>query len=322
MITLVGAPWADTWLNRIDTVDQFVAMPDHPLTGCAGADESAWTSFVTRMRSLRLDLAVQLHGSGRLSNEVVSQWGARHVLAFQEPLQRAHLPSGALSVLWPERGSEVSRLMQLLRILGWPSEQPPDMHLVHPVTDADRQSALNLLRARGMPPGRTSGWICVHVGSKWGSRRWPVERFAAVASELAQRGHVIVLTGSEQERDFIAPIVQRVPQAIDLCGLTDLWTLGAVIDGAMLLLCNDTGVSHVAAARKVPSVVVSCGSDVARWSPADAVRHRVLWSAPPCRPCMHTECPQTRHICALDIDVGQVLMAVTSALHVSHQMPR
>ena len=66
-------------------------------------------------------------------------------------------------------------------------------------------------------------------------------------------------------------------RAIDLAGKTTLGALGALIEGAEALVCNDTSVSHIAAALACPSVVVSCGADVARWAPLDADRHRVLW---------------------------------------------
>jgi len=321
-ITLVGQAWAQAWALRIPEVDGFVAMPDHPLTREAeGGRMAAVTdgavpetadvsAFVQTMRDLSLDLAVQMHGSGRISNAVVDQWGARHVLAFCEVLSTHEQDPCRRNLAWPRHGSEVSRLMQLVSCLDAGGSPPASLDLIHPVVEPDRAAVRELLRAQGLPPGHGRGWVCVHAGSKWASRRWPTARFAAVAKALAERGHAIVLTGTAAERALAQGIRQQVPQAIDLCGLTDLWTLGAVIEGARLLLCNDTGVSHMAAALKVPSVVISCGSDVARWAPADALRHQVLWSAPSCRPCMQMACTQTRHLCALDIEVAQVLQAV------------
>ena len=64
--------------------------------------------------------------------------------------------------------------------------------------------------------------------------------------------------------------------ALDLAGRTALGPLAALIDGAKLLVSNDTGVAHLAVARKVPSVLVSTGDNPARWAPLDASRHAVL----------------------------------------------
>ena len=77
------------------------------------------------------------------------------------------------------------------------------------------------------------------------------------------------------------------------------------------MICNDTGISHVAAAVGTPSVVVSSGSDVARWAPLDAARHRVLWQPMACRPCSHAVCP-IGHACATAIGVDEVLQAVAA----------
>jgi ADP-heptose:LPS heptosyltransferase len=311
VITLVGQAWAREWAQRMEDIDAFEALPPHPLNGEPPAAQAEWLAFVSRMRSRRLDLAVQLHGSGCISNGIVEQWGARHVLMFHEPGERSH---GCLSLPWPQSGSEIGRLIRLIRLLDGASTASFDPQPVHPVRAEDREAARALLRDGGLPTGHGRGWVCVHAGAKWSSRRWPVSRFAAVAREFAMRGHRVVLTGSEAEAAIVDSLHTQVPGSVNLCGKTDLWTLGAVIDEARLLICNDTGVSHIAAARRVPSVVISCGSDVARWAPADALRHRVLWSAPPCRPCLGDPCHRDRHICALDIPPERVIAEAESLL--------
>src|SRR5258708_2241364 len=82
--------------------------------------------------------------------------------------------------------------------------------------------------------------------------------------------------------------------------------LAALVGRSRLVVCNDTGLSHVAAAMRTPSVVIASGSDTHRWAPLDHERHRVLADYPPCRPCSFRECPYG-HPCALAIDAQQVL---------------
>jgi ADP-heptose:LPS heptosyltransferase len=98
-----------------------------------------------------------------------------------------------------------------------------------------------------------------------------------------------------------------------VAGRTDLWTLGALIEGAAVLLCNDTGVSHIAAATATPSVVVANGSDVRRWAPADAQRHRVFWHDIACRPCAEAVCPHGQ-ACALAVETAPVRRAALEAV--------
>ena len=147
---------------------------------------------------------------------------------------------------------------------------------------------------------------CLALRPFGSSRRWPAERFAALADAAADAGRRVVITGTASDAPAVAALrrAMRHP-AVDLAGRTSLWTLGALLQGAERLLCNDTGVSHVAAALGVPSVVVSSGADVSRWAPLDSVRHRVLWADIDCRPCAHRDCP-IGHPCATAVGVAQV----------------
>jgi ADP-heptose:LPS heptosyltransferase len=96
----------------------------------------------------------------------------------------------------------------------------------------------------------------------------------------------------------------RAP-ALDLSGKTDLGALAALIAQARMVVCNDTGISHVAAAVATPSVIVCCGSDPVRWAPLDSTRHAVVGAAVACRPCMHFSCPIGHH-CAVNIATDTV----------------
>jgi ADP-heptose:LPS heptosyltransferase len=93
-------------------------------------------------------------------------------------------------------------------------------------------------------------------------KRWPAERFGALARLLTARGLTPVVVGSAGEAGLAATIRAACPQAIDLTGRTDLPALAGVAAGAALAVGNDTGPMHLAAASGTPCLVLfSADSD-------------------------------------------------------------
>jgi ADP-heptose:LPS heptosyltransferase len=256
--------------------------------------------FLRHMQDERFDLLVQMHGSGRITNPLMAACGARHTAGFFEPGNYA--PESELFAPWPTAGHEIERLLGVVDALGLPRSGTA---LEFPLTDSDRVELASIWPgAYSMPP-----YVCVHAGAQLPSRRWPAARFAEVADALAQRGFTVVLTGNSTESVLVGEVQQAMRQpSVNLAGKTTLWTLGALIEHARLLVCNDTGVSHIAAAVGTESVVVSSGADVTRWSPLDRRRHTVLWQLTPCRPCSFARCPY-EHQCATAITPDMVLAA-------------
>jgi len=269
-VVLVGLPWAREFVDRHrGLLDGFREFPGWPGLPEREPDHQAIPGFLDSIRAERFDLAIQLHGSGAVSNEVVARFGARWTAGFYEP--GAECPDPRFFLPYPNRGLELRRLLSLMEHLGFASRGEA---LEFPLRDEDRRAALGILAARGL---ERTAFACVHGGASVPERRWPVERFAAAADALADRGLAVVLTGSDGEADLTAAIrrTMRNP-AVDLAGETPLGTLGALLERSALLLCNDTGVSHVADALNTPSVVISTGENPARWAPPDDRLHRVL----------------------------------------------
>lgn len=305
-ITLVSLPWARAFAaERSDLVDGFAAYPVEPDPADAARGGTMAHAFAEAMRARRFDLAIQLHGSGATSNAIVSAWGARIAAGFYPP--GAAAPSRHYCA-WPSTGHEVVRLLTLTAHLG---ADPVPARPSLPITRADRAEADALLEAAGL---RGRPVVVVHAGARLASRRWPVERFAAVAQRLARDGFAIVTTGTAAEAPLARTVIDAVDRVngprghVDACGRTSLGGFAALVDRARLLLTNDTGASHVAWARGTRSVVVSSGGDVSRWAPLDREAHRVLAVAIACRPCRYDVCP-IGHPCATAITVDDVVDA-------------
>ncbi len=306
-ITLIGLPWAEQFVTRFrHYLDAFLPFPGFPGFPEQRWDAAAVPEFLQEAQSRRFDLALQLHGSGVLSNPLVALLGARRTAGHYRPGD--YCPDAERFIPWCARAHEVHRYLALLRELGVPAD---DATLEFPLTDDDHA---DLHRAVAGLALFERDYVCVHPGSQLPSRRWQAERFAGVADALADEGFTVVLTGVAGEAELTRRVARamRAP-AIDLAGKTSIGAVAALIDGAQLLVSNDTGVAHIAAARGTPSVRVSCGGDERRWAPIDDRLHRVVHHPVHCKPCSYAVCP-TGHACAVGIRAETVLDAARALL--------
>jgi ADP-heptose:LPS heptosyltransferase len=125
----------------------------------------------------------------------------------------------------------------------------------------------------------------VHPGAADAARRWPAERFAALARAEREAGREVVVTGAAGE----AALARRVAAAAGLeagavlAGRTTVMELAALVAAAGRVVCGDTGVAHLATAFATPSLVLFGPTPPERWGPPaataeDRARHRVLWA--------------------------------------------
>lgn len=284
-VTLIGLPWAQQFVNRFDNyLDRFLefpgfaGLPERPL------DALAWPEFLHRVQSQKFDLALQIHGSGDIVNPLVQLFAARITAGFFLPGQ--YCPSPQTFMPYPDDLPESDRHLRLMEFLGIPAQ---GRHLEWPLCEQDRRELAALPEAQAIDG---APYVCLHPGARFLSRRWRTDRFAAVGDALYRTGRQVVITGTESE----APLARQVAEAmqapaINLAGRTSLGAMAALVAGCSLLVCNDTGVSHLAAAVGAPSVVVVTGSDPARWAPIDRCKHRVVMAPISCRPCADPVCP-------------------------------
>jgi ADP-heptose:LPS heptosyltransferase len=124
-----------------------------------------------------------------------------------------------------------------------------------------------------------SGASVVHPGAAFPGRRWPPERFAAVARYLAEAGHDVRITGGPGEVELaraVAAAAGLPPEAV-LAGRTSTLELAAVIASARVVVSGDTGVAHLATAYRRPSVVLFGPVSPEFWGPPRRAQHVVLW---------------------------------------------
>jgi heptosyltransferase-2 len=205
--------------------------------------------------------------------------------------------------------SQVYYYRAMLAGIGLHVTATPDASLRCPENWADEASAL-------LPgPGP---WIGVNPGAAFGTaKRWMPERYAAAARELAQeRGARVAVLGGASEQAIGDVVCAGVgAHAVNLCGRTTLPQLVGVLSQLQLLLTNDSGPMHVAAALGTPLVAVFGPTDWRETAPR-AEHARVVREPVTCSPCLLRECP-IDHRCMRRVGVEAVVTAGRAALEAS-----
>ncbi len=209
-------------------------------------------------------VAVDLHGRGPASHRLVSALHPKRLIVFGG----VH-GGGFAGPAWRPGEHEVARWCRLCRESGIPAD-PRDLGLGVPAQHA-------------IWPGERQRPTLIHPGAASGSRRWPVDRFAAVAKQLSRDGHQILITGSAHEHDLGVRLMRKaglMPETA-LAGHTSLAQLAALTATARLVISGDTGMCHLAAASRRPSVALFGPTPPSEWGPPAHQRHQVLWPAAP-----------------------------------------
>ncbi|MEX5719616.1 glycosyltransferase family 9 protein [Geodermatophilus maliterrae] len=288
------------------TVDALLPFPGAEGIPDGPVDAAGWAPFTVAARERGFDLALQAYGDRPAANRVTAALGARLTGGFAPTGWDPPAGTGALHLRYPLRLHEAERHLALLEHLGLPRRDglPPggDAGMGFPVTAADEAEHAATLAAHGLEPGR---YAVLHPGASAPTRRWPVERYAAVGDALAADGLTVVVTGVPAEREISARVVagMRAP-AVDLTGATGLGGLAALLRDSAVLVGNDTGSAHLAAAVGARSVTVFLPGDPVRWAHRGP-RHRALTPTVACAPCPHLACP-IEFRCALTVSPADV----------------
>ena len=175
-------------------------------------------------------------------------------------------------------------------------------------TREERANARKLLARNGIP--HSAQFLVLNPGAAYGSaKRWREDRFADAANILAtETGLDIAIIGSESERPIAEQIRDRLKrQSAVLSGQTSLETLIGVLAESSLMITNDSGPMHIAAALGIPTVAIFGSTDERVTGPCG--RHtRIVKQPVECSPCLLRECP-IDHRCMTRVTVDEVCKA-------------
>jgi heptosyltransferase-2 len=215
------------------------------------------------------------------------------LLNLAHKLDAAKLPLMAerYAALADEPGAELARPLPQVRLE------------VDPVNTARASARLGLDRSRPVAA------FC--PGAEYGpAKRWPARHFAALARELSRRGYAVWLIGSEKDAELGEEIrTQAGGASQNLCGKTDLATAVDLMSCAALVVSNDSGLMHVAAALGKPLIALY-GSSSPEHTPPLSADARILRVDIECSPCFKRECPLGHFRCMNELLPERVLAEV------------
>jgi ADP-heptose:LPS heptosyltransferase len=276
-ITYLGDSWHPQLLEgRPGPWDRVEVVPPYP--GIRGDDPTTRTSpaverFFEAQRSRRYDLVVQIHGGGGNSNPFAAALGGRVAVGLRD----RGAPTLDRWIPYRRFQHEICRFLEVVGLVG---AAPLGVEPRLSVTKADEVAAGQALPVRSRP------LVALHPGANDARRRWPVQSFAVVADDLTSHGAEVVLVGHGRDDERAADEITRAmrSQPLNLVGRLSLSAMVGVLARCSLLVGNDSGPRHLAAAVGTPTVGIYWGRNLPNTGPLSAGRHEVAVS-------FQTTCP-------------------------------
>jgi lipopolysaccharide heptosyltransferase II len=282
-----------------------------------------WWRHIRAVRRAHYDMIIsEFHSNSYFLAMMVSFSGARyrvgHVRSPGWPDRYGFIYN--VPVKMAEAQHEMERYFALARALGI-SEDLLNTHPFIHIEARDESAARELLAAAGAQSN--SLIIGVQMGTspnmRW--KQWQPERYRLLIAQLAQRypDAFLLMLGSANEVEMIQQWTQGIDGNIIIAaGRASLKATAALIQRCALLICNDSGLMHVAVATGTPAVAIFGPTDYRRTAPIGAI-HTMIRKDLPCSPCFKMEgdaqvqsCPH--HDCLNTISVEEVLQAVMTKL--------
>jgi heptosyltransferase-2 len=300
-ITLLVRPWVAGLFKTAPFIDHLWSEP-RP----AGIGE--WMRITKSIRKSRFDLALLFPNS--FESAVMTFLG-------RVPQRVGYATDGRgwllTSSLKPTAGKH-HQVHYYLALAGALSAEVTHPSISIEANAEEKEHATRLLGSEGIAPGR--GYLVLNPGAAYGSaKRWNEEGFADAGDTLAGELDLdVAIVGSGAERSIAESIQKQMRSRVAvLSGRTSLETLIGVIAGSSLVLTNDSGPMHVAAALGIPTVAIFGSTDdvvTGPWGP----RTRVVREPVECSPCMLRECP-IDHRCMTRVSAEAVCRAAREVLH-------
>jgi lipopolysaccharide heptosyltransferase II len=245
-------------------------------------------SSIETMRKHRFDVAIDLQG---LARSGMFAWlaDARFTVGLDNLREGSREGASALYDLTPPRAAPqvhaVDRYLAVLPLLNVPVHRNFDWL-------PPRAAAAKSVAERWAPERQGARWIVLLPGGRWDNKRWPVQYFVELTKRLRDIPALrLVVLGSENERPLGEQIAAAAPDfCLNLAGATSLDEMIEWIRLSRLVITNDTGPMHVAAAVGRPVIAIFGPTDPLNTGPYGQLRNVMQSTTLPCVPCLKSRC--------------------------------
>ena len=312
-LVLLGLPWHRAFLaGRPGPVDRVVVVPAYGGVSTEpgdDADPAELERFFAARAAERFDLAIQIHGGGRHSNPFLLRLGARLTAGLRTP----DAPALDRWLPYIYFQSEILRYLEVVALVG---AAPVALEPRLAVTEADSAES-RVAVADGPAP-----LVALHPGATDPRRHWPAAHFAAVGDALTAAGCRVAVTGTAEEAPLVAAVTTQMRrEALDLSGRLSVGGLAGLLARCALVVSNDSGPLHLAAAVGAATVGIYECLNLINADPITRARHRPLLS-------FRLNCPvcgfdstkgwcEHRESFVADVPVADVLAAARELLGLS-----
>ncbi len=268
-----------------------------------------------RLRATRYDVVYNLHG-GTTATFLTRATGAKHRVGYQTyQYARLHNHLSPSPLLLWER-DQTHSVEQQLGLLGWtgvPVSDRPSTRLA--VTEQAAAAIASRLESAGLID---APFAVIHPAAAFATKQWAAEKFGPVATELAGRGLGIVAIATPNETHIMDQLKRNTPAPV--LALTDLSLpeITALVERSRLFIGNDSGIAHIAAAVKAPSVVIFGSSNRAHWRPWATAAAEIVYEEMECQPCHGYFCEKFEQPeCIKRVPIERVMASVDRVLRES-----
>lgn len=248
---------------------------------------AALSSFRRLWRDLsraRFDAVIDLQGLLR-SGMLTLATGAPVRAGFANAREGAHLCYNRRVAVVPEEMHAVERYLLAAAALGCRGTA-----VTFPLGMGKEEEAWAAQFLRGATPDPGGLTVGLSPAARWSTKRWPIELFALLGDRLAARGaRVVLIGGLGGEGKAVADRMRAAALVAD--GIDDPLKTAALVKRCAVLVSNDSGPMHLAAAVGTPVVALFGPTEPARTGPYGR-RHAIVCATVDCRPCYRKECPR------------------------------